>query len=67
MLFPELAKAVREQFNIPQRKQMLIELLGSQFKRSYLTDVPDEPHIIVLIFRIFFSNFQIKFLIKAPA
>ena len=42
----ELAQAVRKQFNNPHRKQMIIELLGSQFKRSYLTDDIDIPFII---------------------
>jgi len=42
----ELAQAVRKQFNNPHRKQMIIELLGSQFKRSYLTDDLDMPYII---------------------
>lgn len=47
MLCSELAKVVRQQFNNPHRKQMIIELLGSQFKRSYLTDEIDNPNILV--------------------
>ena len=43
----DLAKAVRQQFNNPHRKQMIIELLGEQFKRSYLAEEVDNPHILV--------------------
>ncbi|RNA12572.1 hypothetical protein BpHYR1_009056 [Brachionus plicatilis] len=46
MISPELAIAVREQFKVPQRKQMLIELLGPQFKRSYLPDESDDALIL---------------------
>ena len=42
-----LAEAVKHQFNNPQRKQMIIELLGTQFKRSYLTDEVDNPQLLV--------------------
>ena len=38
MLSLDLAKVVRHQFANKQRKQMIIELLGDQFKRSYLSD-----------------------------
>ncbi len=48
MLSIELAKVVREQFNNPHRKQMIIEILGSQFKRSYLADEADNPSILVI-------------------
>lgn len=47
MLSIELAKVVREQFHNPHRKQMIIEILGSQFKRSYLADETDNPSILV--------------------
>ncbi len=47
MLSLELAQVVRQQFNNPHRKQMIIEILGSQFKRSYLTDESDNPSILV--------------------
>lgn len=47
MLCFELAQVVRQQFNNPHRKQMIIELLGTQFKRSYLTDEIDNPSILV--------------------
>lgn len=47
MLSLDLAQAVRAQFNNPHRKQMIIELLGSQFKRSYLADDDDNPHLLV--------------------
>ncbi|CAF0718895.1 unnamed protein product [Brachionus calyciflorus] len=57
ILSPELAKSVREQFNNPQRKQMLIELLGTQFKRSYLTNEDDNPQIL---FPPFMSDDQRK-------
>lgn len=48
MLCPEIAKTIREQFKVPQRKQMLIELLGPHFKRSYLPEESDEPLILVI-------------------
>lgn len=51
MLCFELAQVVRQQFNNPHRKQMIIELLGSQFKRSYLTDEVDNPAILVNILK----------------
>ena len=47
MLSLDLSQAVRQQFNNPHRKQMIIELLGTQFKRSYLADEVDNPHILV--------------------
>ena len=47
MLSLDLAQAVRSQFNNPHRKQMIIELLGSQFKRSYLAEENDSPSILV--------------------
>ena len=48
MLSLDLAQAVRQQFSNPHRKQMIIELLGSQFKRSYLADENDSPSILVI-------------------
>ena len=50
MLSLDLAQAVRQQFTNPHRKQMIIELLGSQFKRSYLADENDSPSILVFLF-----------------
>ncbi len=47
MLSLDLAQAVRKQFTNPHRRQIIIELLGSQFKRSYLSDEPDTPQILV--------------------
>ena len=47
MLSADLAQVVRQQFGHPERKQMIIELVGAQFKRSYLTDVVDNPSILV--------------------
>lgn len=47
ILCPELATAIREQFKVPQRKQILIELLGPHFKRSYLSEESDDPLILV--------------------
>lgn len=49
MICPELTIAIREQFKVPERKQMLIELLGPQFKRSYLPDESDDPLILVIL------------------
>lgn len=54
MLSLDLAQAVRQQFSNPHRKQMIIELLGSQFKRSYLAEENDSPSILVnLIYLVF--------------
>ena len=57
MLSLDLAQAVRQQFNNPHRKQMIIELLGSQFKRSYLADDTDNPFILVIILIVRFLKF----------
>jgi hypothetical protein len=47
MLSADLADNVKKQFRNPHRKQMLIELLGTQFKRSYLADEKENCHILV--------------------
>ena len=57
MLSPALVTEVKAQFNNPQRKQMIIELLGSQFKRSYLADETDNPQLLVKCI----LNFEIIF------
>jgi hypothetical protein len=49
MLCADLADAVKQQFRNPHRKQMLMDLLGSQFKRSYLADEEEAPQILVSI------------------
>jgi hypothetical protein len=49
MLSLDLAQAVRKQFSNPHRRQIIIELLGSQFKRSYLSEEPDTPQILVIL------------------
>jgi hypothetical protein len=59
MLSLDLAQAVRQQFTNPHRKQMIIELLGSQFKRSYLAEENDSPSILVFLF--YFRKNQLNF------
>jgi hypothetical protein len=54
MLCADLADAVKQQFRNPQRKQMLIDLLGSQFKRAYLADEEEQPQILVIYFTVSF-------------
>ena len=49
MLCADLADAVRQQFRNPHRKQMLMDLLGPQFKRSYLADETETPSILVCL------------------
>ncbi|UJR31743.1 hypothetical protein I4U23_019221 [Adineta vaga] len=45
-LEPTLANRVRQQFNNPQRRQMLIELLGTQFQGKFFKTEPDNPSIL---------------------
>ncbi len=47
ILSPSLAQIAQEQFNNEHRKQMIIELVGTQFKRSYLTEENDNPWLLV--------------------
>ena len=47
ILSPPLAESVRQQFHNEHRKQMIIELIGKQFRRSYLADVSDNPLMLV--------------------
>jgi hypothetical protein len=49
MLCADLADAVKQQFRNPHRKQMLMDLLGTQFKRSYLADEEEAPQILVAL------------------
>lgn len=53
MLCADLAEVVKQQFKNPHRKQMLIELLGTQFKRSYLPDEEENPSILVILLYIY--------------
>jgi hypothetical protein len=46
---PLVANTVKQQFNNENRKQIIIELLGVIFKRSYLADYKDNPKTIVII------------------
>ena len=59
MLSLDLAQAVRQQFTNPHRKQMIIELLGTQFKRSYLAEENDSPGILVCLFFYLFKVFKV--------
>jgi hypothetical protein len=47
VLEPLVADAARHQFNNAERRQMLIELLGSIFQMHHLRDEPDHPSILV--------------------
>jgi hypothetical protein len=47
ILSPILADIVKKQFHNEHRKQMIIELVGAQFKRSYLTDEKDNPFLLI--------------------
>lgn len=47
ILSPLLAEIVKKQFHNEHRKQMIIELVGAQFKRSYLTDEKDNPFLLI--------------------
>ena len=55
ILSPSLAEVAKEQFNNEHRKQMIIELVGSQFKRSYLTEERDNPWLLVRFLREIFA------------
>lgn len=46
ILEPTLADKVREQFANPERRQMIFELLGSQFQRKYFRMEPDLPYLL---------------------
>jgi len=56
MLSLDLAQAVRKQFTNPHRRQRLIELLGSQFKRSYLAEEQDTPQILVTWWDVYLNR-----------
>ncbi|CAF3891149.1 unnamed protein product, partial [Rotaria sordida] len=46
-LEPALANKARQQFNNPERRQILIELLGKLFQWKLFRSEPDTPHIIL--------------------
>lgn len=47
-LEPTLADKVREQFTNPERRQMILELLGPQFQQKYFRIEPDLPYLLSL-------------------
>ncbi|CAF2926066.1 unnamed protein product [Rotaria sp. Silwood2] len=46
-LEPALANTARQQFNNPERRQILIELLGKLFQWKLFRSEPDTPHILL--------------------
>ncbi|CAF3505876.1 unnamed protein product [Adineta steineri] len=46
-LEPVLFNRIHQQFNNSQRRQILIELLGSQFQQKFFVNEPDNPHILM--------------------
>lgn len=46
-LEPALANKTYQQFDNPQRRQIIIELLGPQFQRKFFRIEPDIPYIIL--------------------
>ena len=44
-----LAIKVGKQFDVPERRQMILELLGADFVKKYFNDQPYQPSIIVSI------------------
>ena len=48
-----LAAAVRKQFEVPQRKQIIFELLGQEFVKRYFPGESYDPAIVVGIYKSF--------------